>query len=552
MAGKTVTLGAWVRCPAANNTDSYIRLADGVDTAISGVIPKDDAWHWVTVTLAVDDSPSYLRTQFFSSYPIYTDSDDILYVDGAVLVEGTYAIPTTRPDEVDGTFDLYTGFVKSYTPVWLAEEGLLHPCMQVECADLIRSLSRAKINDGTGYSSETSGVRVGNVLDDAGWNAAERALDTGKVTLAATGAIANVAAMEHLFSVQDSELGLFWIRGDGYAVFQQRGARAVAPYDASQATFGDSNYPIHSPAFSDDDDRLFNEIRLTREGGTEQVLSDSDSIDDYGLSTLAKTGLLFTSDAIAYLYCTYYLARYKDSALRIKSLTLMPQDPNYEAELWQIALGYELSTRITVIRDEADIDAEYFLEGVEHDYDYRRGVWTTKWQLSDASNYLPTPTAIDEMLNPDGAGSSTQLTPSAGANWQCVDEYPASDADYVTAYGLGAPGSEFLDLYTLSALAMTDTVINSVTVHARWRGGGYEAPWGKIAIQTGGVTFYGTQHPTTGGVWTNISEEWTTNPNTGNPWTPAEVNALQAGMRVAYNESYCSQVYVVVNHTPEW
>jgi len=59
------------------------------------------------------------------------------------------------------------------------------------------------------------------------------------------------------------------------------------------------------------------------------------------------------------------------------------------------------------------------------------------------------------------------------------------------------------------------------------------------------------------GVWTTKHYDWANNPNTGQPWTWAEVDALQAGIYLASDDgeedilnAYCTQVYVVVTYTP--
>jgi hypothetical protein len=56
----------------------------------------------------------------------------------------------------------------------------------------------------------------------------------------------------------------------------------------------------------------------------------------------------------------------------------------------------------------------------------------------------------------NGAGASTEWTPSAGANWQCLDEFPATTADYISTTVNGNR-----DLYTFTG----GTLINpSATV----------------------------------------------------------------------------------------
>ena len=54
----------------------------------------------------------------------------------------------------------------------------------------------------------------------------------------------------------------------------------------------------------------------------------------------------------------------------------------------------------------------------------------------------------------NGAGAHTALTPSAGSNYQCVDEVPPSDADYVSTTVSKDSDANQYDLYTLSNTAL--------------------------------------------------------------------------------------------------
>lgn len=454
-------------------------------------------------------------------------------------------------------YDEYTGFVRKWNPIWFSQEGNLHPGMQLECADLQRNLARAKLNDGAGYALELSGTRIGNVLDDVGWPAADRAIDSGKENVIATGALENVNSMEHLFKVQESELGTFFIGGNGYTVFKERGALKDLE---SQATFGSGNLPIFDPVFPLDDELLYNEIRLTREGGTEQEYSDAASILAYGLRTLARSGLLLASDVIVLIYCLYLLARYHDAKMRIKSFTVKPQTPGYEAQLWPLVLGLEIGQKITLVWTEADIDGDYFIEGIEHSYDYREGIWVTKYQCSDAEQYYYTPDATEDTVRPEGVGATTQNGASAGANWECVDEETANeDDDYVG--NKATPANMKLDTYETEDLPFSTGTIHSVTIFTRTRceKNSVAQAKTKIAVRVAGTDYYGPVVDLSTGYVTR-SKEYTTSPATGLAWTWDEVKAmeigvaLQAGITSGFTDSFarCTQVYAVVNFTPGW
>ena len=85
-AGRKVTLGAWYYCPAANDKTQSFQIYDGVDNTTSAALTKDGAWHWLTITHTLNASPTTLRAVFIVTYN--ADTDDLLYIDGAILVEG--------------------------------------------------------------------------------------------------------------------------------------------------------------------------------------------------------------------------------------------------------------------------------------------------------------------------------------------------------------------------------------------------------------------------------------------------------------------------------
>lgn len=281
------------------------------------------------------------------------------------------------------TYDLFTGFTERWKPGWRGKVGKA-AIVTLSCADLIKPLSGSLLNDGAGYAQEKSDVRVGNVLDDINWPAADRDLNAGQSNMIASGALANIKAMSHLFLVQWSEAGYLFIAGDGDVQFHDRHARLKSPYTTSQAIFGDDagENKYYTIEFSFDDEFIKNDIRIEREGGTEQVAADATSKTDYGLCSLSRTGLLMTTDSEALSQAQYFLKRYKDAVLRAKSITIYAdRDP---ANLYPKVLNYDIGTRITVRLNQASVDKDYHIEGIQHDIDAIGRTWRCKWQLSDA------------------------------------------------------------------------------------------------------------------------------------------------------------------------
>lgn len=282
-------------------------------------------------------------------------------------------------------YDLYTGYIESWNPDFVMKP-IKAPVMNLNCADAIKGISQLLLNDAAGYGSELSGARVNNVLDDMGWNTTERSIDTGQSTLQATGSTENVNAMSHLYTVQDTDLGILFETPSGSIKFQDRHARLKAPYTTSQATFGDSAGEM---GYSEidlgyEDIKIFNDVRVTRLSGTEQTASSTTSQDAYGKRGLQKTSLLMASDADALAQAQYLLGRYKNPVMRVKQVKILPNaDPT---NLFPKALGYDLSTRITMKLAQASLNDDYHIEGIRHEWNIQdaKGLKTT-WMLTNAT-----------------------------------------------------------------------------------------------------------------------------------------------------------------------
>ena len=91
-----------------------------------------------------------------------------------------------------------------------------------------------------------------------------------------------------------------------------------------------------------------------------------------------------------------------------------------------------------------------------------------------------------QAIRPDGAGNSTQWTPSAGANWDCVDEVPASDADNVVTNT-----NDQVDLYAAGNLVGTVDSVVCVQVQARAVKEGVATPQNlALGVRTGATDYF--------------------------------------------------------------
>jgi hypothetical protein len=153
-----------------------------------------------------------------------------------------------------------------------------------------------------------------------------------------------------------------------------------------------------------------------------------------------------------------------------------------------------------------------------------------------------------EYLRPNGAGDSTQLSPSVGTNWQTVDEDPVSDADYNQTVTDGAE----TDYYNLGATALTasDQIV-SVTAYHRSAGSIAGACHATPLLRLAGVTTTGaTVHVGDYAFAYNLYGEVLDRPG-GGSWTIADLNSLQVGITLQDDPGLAtriSQEYVGVTY----
>lgn len=128
-------------------------------------------------------------------------------------------------------------------------------------------------------------------------------------------------------------------------------------------------------------------------------------------------------------------------------------------------------------------------------------------------------------LRPTGEGDHTGMTPSAGANWQCVDEIAPSDTDYVYT-----DTADVYDLYACNDPTPDPVAGTVVTVRVFARAKLAEAGAGSIATQVKTeATEYSGSSVALDTTAKYLSTIYDLNPQTGIAWTLDEVKALQIG-----------------------
>lgn len=131
-------------------------------------------------------------------------------------------------------------------------------------------------------------------------------------------------------------------------------------------------------------------------------------------------------------------------------------------------------------------------------------------------------------LFPNGAGATSSWTPSAGSNWQNVDEVtPNDDTDYNSSDTVG-----HVDTYAMQDTPAGVGAISGLAVTVRVTKTDANSRTVAAVLRIGGVDYV---HATAKGIpggWAFLQWFWTLSPATGLAFTVAELDALEAGVKI--------------------
>lgn len=167
------------------------------------------------------------------------------------------------------------------------------------------------------------------------------------------------------------------------------------------------------------------------------------------------------------------------------------------------------------------------------------------------------------ILRPSGKGLDSIIYPGAdpfpaAPNWGNVDEEVSDDfTSYNKHSGTGSFENPYsyvkVDNFTFPSFVLQNPTLVAIRLLCRrTSGAGVAIPQLVFAPY---FEFFGTAVPFVGtNQWTEGYASWATNPRTGLPWTTADINALQAGYRLAIGGAssgvaetvYCTKFQVEV------
>lgn len=248
-----------------------------------------------------------------------------------------------------------------------------------------------QVADGS-YQHDASGTRIGRALDDAGWPAAWRTIDTGIATLMGAN-FSNETALTHIQNVALAEgSNAAYIDVDGKFIFDSRHAVLLAArMTASQCTFtddGGATIPFADgtvvPLYGR---QLYNTVRARKSDSSVIYTStDATSVTANGPLTLDRQGLLWDTEPQAESLPAWLLAQYKDPYLEIASLNV---DPMRDATTLTHAVVRKLRDRVTVKFTPPGEGAQRTFNALIERISHRitPGTWETTFGFSSADRF---------------------------------------------------------------------------------------------------------------------------------------------------------------------
>jgi hypothetical protein len=179
------------------------------------------------------------------------------------------------------------------------------------------------------------------------------------------------------------EQGRFFVDREGLFVFTERGSTGQP--DFSTRSWADDgtgmSYRELTPVF--DKTLILNDVRLTREGGTEQTVQDLESYHRYNWRTKVETGLPLSDDTQVLDLAQRFIERYHEPELRIEGLV----DNAMQHRFWDQVLDRDLGDLVKVSETQTDIAQVSAIEGINHEIGQNTWVVSLRVSPTVVENY---------------------------------------------------------------------------------------------------------------------------------------------------------------------
>jgi hypothetical protein len=258
---------------------------------------------------------------------------------------------------------LFSGYVQDYK--YYYPIGQETGYVDILCSDAFRLLAMANVKTiADSGAGQTTGTRIGKILDQVDFPATLRVIDTGSTTCQADPDTTR-SSLSAIQVAEFTEQGAFFIRPDGTAEFKDRNdvvsSLATTPIEFNQTT----GIPYANLKFAFDDKLIINSASMIRVGGNQVTATDSDSIAKYFPHGMNVDNLIAQTDAQVQDIADIYVATRKETTIRIDAMTVDLLDTAVPTDT-MIGLDYFDNVKITNVQpDGSTIIKTLQVQGLE-------------------------------------------------------------------------------------------------------------------------------------------------------------------------------------------
>lgn len=267
------------------------------------------------------------------------------------------------------TYPIFAGYITTYSTSTPKDTGDV-VYTTIQAVDGFKLAQNAQISTVTGATAgQTTGTRVGKLLDAIGWPTGMRDIDAGQTTVQVDPGTARTG-LSALQNIESTEYGALYMDALGNFVFQDR-LLTSSSVAGTPTVFNDngSNIAYNNAVWRLDDSLIFNKASVTRVGGTAQVSSNQTSIDKYFLHSYNEQNLMMETDAEALNNAQAYVASRQETVVRCDAITLDLYTDNYNAGIIA-ALGLDFFDPVTITTTQpgsSSLTKTLQVFGVSHD-----------------------------------------------------------------------------------------------------------------------------------------------------------------------------------------
>ena len=349
----------------ADGTAVVVDVSDVVDSikTVRGRSANADNFQTGNMSLRIIDQNGYFNPMNPAS-PYY----NLLTPMRKVQITATYGTKT---------YPIFAGYITSYSTTTPKDVGDV-VYTTINAVDGFRLAYNAQISTvATTPAGQTSGTRIGKLLDAIGWPTSQRDIDTGQTTVQADPGTARTG-LAALQTIESTEYGALYMDALGNFVFQDRNLTSSS-VAGTPTVFNDNGTGIsyNNALWKLDDTLVFNKATVSRVGGTPQVASNQDSIDKYFLHSYNEQNLMMETDAEALNNALAYVASRQDTSIRCDAITLDLYTNNYDAGI-VAALDLDYFDPVTVTTTQpgsSTLTKTLQVFGISHDI--KPNAWKT-------------------------------------------------------------------------------------------------------------------------------------------------------------------------------